>query len=31
MEYLEISLAVADLGYVDGSDMGKCMSDPKNM
>lgn len=29
MEYLEISLADADLGYVDGFDMGKCMSDPK--
>ncbi|MFF2019486.1 hypothetical protein [Paenibacillus sp. NPDC058177] len=29
MEYLEISLADANLGYVDGSDMGKCISDPK--
>ncbi|KKO50728.1 hypothetical protein [Paenibacillus sp. DMB20] len=29
MEYLEISLADADLGYVDGFDMGKCISDPK--
>lgn len=28
-EYLEISLANADLGYVDGSDMGKCVSDSK--
>jgi len=29
MEYLEISLADANLGYVDGFDMGKCISDPK--
>lgn len=29
MEYLEISLADTNLGYVDGSDMGKCISDPK--
>ncbi|MWV46148.1 hypothetical protein GRF59_21230 [Paenibacillus sp. HJL G12] len=29
MECLEISLADAGLGYVDGFDMGKCMSDPK--
>ncbi|MGM1048896.1 MAG: hypothetical protein ACQEXX_22510 [Bacillota bacterium] len=29
MEYLDISLADANLGYVDGSDMGKCISDPK--
>ncbi|RJE83865.1 hypothetical protein D3P07_23930 [Paenibacillus sp. 1011MAR3C5] len=29
MEYLEISLADADLGTVDGFDMGKCISDPK--
>lgn len=29
MEYLEKSLADANLGYVDGSDMGKCMSDSK--
>ncbi|WP_028594419.1 hypothetical protein [Paenibacillus assamensis] len=29
MEYLEIALADAGLGYVDGSDMGKCISDPK--
>lgn len=28
-EYLEISLADANLGYVDGFDMGKCISDPK--
>lgn len=28
MEYLEISLADANLGYVDGFDMGKCISDP---
>ncbi|WP_028559326.1 hypothetical protein [Paenibacillus pinihumi] len=29
MEYLEISLADANLGYVDGFDMGNCISDPK--
>ncbi len=29
MEYLEVALADADLGYVDGFDMGKCLSDPK--
>ncbi|GGH36090.1 hypothetical protein [Paenibacillus segetis] len=29
MEYLEKSLADANLGYVDGFDMGKCMADPK--
>ncbi|WP_195574749.1 hypothetical protein [Paenibacillus sp. 1001270B_150601_E10] len=29
MEYLEVALADASLGYVDGSDMGKCISDPK--
>ena len=29
MEYLEIALADADLGHVDGFDMGTCMSDPK--
>jgi len=29
MEYLEISLSDANLGYVDGFDMGKCISDPK--
>ncbi|TVX88062.1 hypothetical protein [Paenibacillus agilis] len=29
MEYLEISLADVNLGYVDGSDMGQCISDPK--
>lgn len=29
MEYLEISLVDAGLGYVDGFDMGKCISDPK--
>ncbi|WP_225445892.1 hypothetical protein [Paenibacillus arenosi] len=29
MEYLERALAEADLGYVDGSDMGKCISDSK--
>ncbi|NUU61603.1 hypothetical protein [Paenibacillus agri] len=29
MENLEISLADANLGYVDGFDMGKCISDPK--
>jgi hypothetical protein len=29
MEYLEISLADASLGYVDGFDMGKCISDSK--
>ena len=29
MEYLEISLADASLGYVDGFDMGKSMTDPK--
>ncbi|WP_141505318.1 hypothetical protein [Paenibacillus luteus] len=28
-EYLEISLADASLGNVDGFDMGKCVSDPK--
>ncbi|CAH1220096.1 MULTISPECIES: hypothetical protein [unclassified Paenibacillus] len=28
-ECLESSLANADLGYVDGSDMGRCVSDPK--
>lgn len=27
-EYLESSLANIDLGYVDGFDMGKCVSDP---
>lgn len=29
MEYLEISLADASLGYVDGFDMGKSMTDSK--
>ncbi|MFC4304339.1 hypothetical protein [Cohnella boryungensis] len=29
MEHLEISLADANLGYVDGFDRGKCISDPK--
>ncbi|GBG07367.1 hypothetical protein PAT3040_01915 [Paenibacillus agaridevorans] len=29
MEYLDISLADANLGCVDGFDMGKCISDPK--
>ncbi|RED57923.1 hypothetical protein [Cohnella phaseoli] len=29
MEYLELTLADADLGSVDGFDMGKCISDPK--
>ncbi|GAB6928260.1 hypothetical protein JCM10914A_22430 [Paenibacillus sp. JCM 10914] len=29
MEYLEISLADARLGHVDGFDMGKSVSDPK--
>lgn len=29
MEYLEKSLADADLGYVDGFDMGKSITDPK--
>ncbi|GGD99083.1 hypothetical protein [Paenibacillus nasutitermitis] len=29
MEYLEIALADVNLGYVDGFDMGKCISDPK--
>lgn len=29
MEYVEISLADADLGYVDGFDMGKSTADPK--
>ncbi|MDN4070569.1 hypothetical protein QYF50_21950 [Paenibacillus vini] len=29
MEYLEISLANADLGHVDGFDLGKSVSDPK--
>lgn len=29
MEYLEVSLAGAGLGYVDGYDMGKCISNPK--
>ncbi|MGG3280259.1 hypothetical protein [Paenibacillus solani] len=29
MEYLEISLADADLGYVDGFDMGRSTSDQK--
>lgn len=29
MEYLELSLADADLGHVDGFDMGTCISDPK--
>ncbi|MFF2092729.1 hypothetical protein [Paenibacillus sp. NPDC058174] len=29
MEYLELSLADADLGCVDGFDMGVCISDPK--
>lgn len=29
MEYLEISLADANLGHVEGFDMGKCISDPK--
>ncbi len=29
MEYLEIALADADLGHVDGFDMGKSLSDPK--
>jgi len=28
-EYLEIALADANLGYVDGFDMGKCIADPK--
>ncbi|QNK57402.1 hypothetical protein [Paenibacillus sp. PAMC21692] len=28
-EYLDISLADANLGCVDGFDMGKCISDPK--
>lgn len=28
MEYLEITLGEANLGYVDGFDMGKCISDP---
>ncbi|REK74198.1 hypothetical protein [Paenibacillus paeoniae] len=28
-EYVELSLADANLGHVDGFDMGKCMSDPK--
>jgi len=28
-EYLEISLADAELGSVDGFDMGKCIADPK--
>ncbi|GGD99133.1 hypothetical protein [Paenibacillus nasutitermitis] len=29
MEYLEIALTDANLGYVDGFDLGKCISDPK--
>lgn len=29
MEYLEMSLADANLGYVDGFDIGKCISDPQ--
>jgi len=29
MEYLDLSLSDADLGSVDGFDMGKCISDPK--
>ncbi|MEC0254475.1 hypothetical protein [Paenibacillus lautus] len=29
MEYLQLSLADADLGHVDGFDMGKNISDPK--
>ncbi|WP_068776043.1 hypothetical protein [Paenibacillus sp. FJAT-26967] len=29
VEYLEISLADAGIGYVDGSEMGKCISAPK--
>ncbi|OUS77232.1 hypothetical protein B1748_08780 [Paenibacillus sp. MY03] len=28
MEYLEVSLADANFGYVNGFDMGKCISDP---
>ena len=28
MEYLNIFLSDAELGYVDGFDMGKCVSDP---
>lgn len=31
MEYLDISLVDTNLGCVDGFDMGKCISDPKNM
>jgi len=29
VEYLEISLEEARLGYVEGFDMGKCISDPQ--
>lgn len=29
-EYLEVSLADADLGTVDGFDMGTCIADPKS-
>jgi len=29
IEYLELFLTNTELGYVDGFDMGKCLSDPK--